>query len=107
MLIFNHGFKRKYVYGGAGLFDSVVNFFTRLFSSGVATKLASASASAALQAGRSVATDAGKKTTTIITVDDDDVDVQYDRRSRSYRYPRSGQEIKWIRTENDVVGRRR
>ena len=28
----NHGFKRKYVYGGSGLFDSLA----RLFTSGVA-----------------------------------------------------------------------
>ena len=33
----NHGFKRKYVYGGAGIFDSLA----KLFTSGIAKQLTS------------------------------------------------------------------
>ena len=46
----NHGFKRKYVYGGSGLFDSLA----RLFTSGVAKQLTST----AIDVGKEV----GKKT---------------------------------------------
>ena len=35
----NHGFKRKYVYGGSGIFDSLASFFGKLFTSGVAKQL--------------------------------------------------------------------
>lgn len=38
----NHGFKRHYVYGGAGMFDSTANFFSRLLPSRVAEQLAKA-----------------------------------------------------------------
>jgi copper homeostasis protein CutC len=53
----NRGFKRQYVYGGAGLFDSVASFFTRLFTSSAAKQLAST----ALDAGKSAAKDVGRK----------------------------------------------
>ena len=49
--------KRTYVFGGAGIFDSIGNFFTRMFSSNAAKQLASA----ALQAGKTAAKDIGMK----------------------------------------------
>ncbi|XP_060084809.1 uncharacterized protein LOC132564146 [Ylistrum balloti] len=53
----NHGFRRQYVYGGAGMFDSIASFFTRLFTSNAAKQIAST----ALDAGKSVAKEVGKK----------------------------------------------
>ena len=32
----HHGFKRQYVIGGAGIFDSIANFVGRLFASSTA-----------------------------------------------------------------------
>ena len=49
----NHGFKRKYVYGGSGLFDSLA----RLFTSGVAKQLTST----AIDVGKKTAIDVGTK----------------------------------------------
>ena len=49
--------KKKYAVGGAGIFDSIGNFFTRMFSSNAAKQLASA----ALQAGKTAAEDIGMK----------------------------------------------
>ena len=45
--------KKKYVFEGAGIFDSIANFFGRMFSSNAAKQLASA----ALQAGKTAAKD--------------------------------------------------
>ena len=53
----NRGFKRQYVYGGSGIFDSIASFFTRLFSSNAARQLAST----ALDVGKSAAKEVGKK----------------------------------------------
>ena len=53
----NRGFKRQYVYGGAGLFDSIASFFTRLFTSDAARQIASS----ALEVGKSAAKEVGKK----------------------------------------------
>ena len=49
----NRGFKRKYVYGGSGLFDSLA----RLFTSGVAKQLTST----AIDVGKKTAIDVGTK----------------------------------------------
>ena len=49
--------KKKYVIGGAGIFDSIGNFFAIMFSSNAAKLLASA----ALQAGKTAAKDIGMK----------------------------------------------
>ena len=57
MLITKRTYKKKYVIGGAGIFGSIGNFLTRMFSSNAAKQLASA----ALQAGKTVAKDIGKK----------------------------------------------
>ena len=48
MLITKRTYKNKYVIGGVGIFDSIANFFARIFSSNAAKQLASA----ALQAGK-------------------------------------------------------
>ena len=51
MLITTRTYKKKYVIGGAGFFDSIGNFFARMLSSNAAKKLASA----ALLAGKTAA----------------------------------------------------
>ena len=63
MLITKRTYKKKYVIGGAGIFDSIGNFIARMFLSNAAKQLSSA----ALRAGNlqqkilKVAIDAGKK----------------------------------------------
>ena len=57
MLITERTYNKKNVIGGAGIFDSIGNFFARIFSSNAAKQLASA----ALQAGKTVAKDIGVK----------------------------------------------
>ena len=41
LLLKNRGFKRQYVYGGSGLFDSIASFIARLFTSSAAKQIAS------------------------------------------------------------------
>ena len=53
----NHGFKRKYVYGGSGLFDSLA----RLFTSGVAKQLTSTAIDVGKEVGKRTAIDVGTK----------------------------------------------
>lgn len=53
----NRGFKRQYVYGGSGIFDSMAKFFTRLFTSNAAKQLGST----VLDVGKSAAKEIGKK----------------------------------------------
>ena len=53
----NHGFKRKYVYGGAGIFDSLV----KLFTSGVAKQLTSTAIDVRKEVGKKTAIDVGTK----------------------------------------------
>ena len=53
----NHGFKRKYVYGGSGIFDSLANLFT----SGVAKQLASTAIDVGKEVGKKTAIDVGTK----------------------------------------------
>ena len=57
MLITKRTYKKKYVFGGAGIIGSIGNFFARMFLSNAAKQLASA----ALQAGKSAAKDIGMK----------------------------------------------
>ena len=57
MLIRKRTYKKKYVIGGAGIFDSIRNFFARIFSSNAARRFASA----ALQVGKTAAKDIGMK----------------------------------------------
>ena len=53
----NHGFKRKYVYGGAGIFDSLA----KLFTSGVAKQLASTAIDVGKEVGKKTAINVGTK----------------------------------------------
>ena len=53
----NHGFKRKYVYGGSGLFDSLA----RLFTIGVAKQLTSTAIDVGKEVGKKTAIDVGTK----------------------------------------------
>ena len=57
MLITKRNYKKKYFVGGAGIFDTIGNFFARMFLSNAAKQLASA----ALQAGKTAAKDNRKK----------------------------------------------
>ena len=73
MIVSKHGFKKKiYVYGGSGIFDTIVNLLTRIFTSSAAKQIASSAidvgksvakegAKKALEVGKSTATDVGKK----------------------------------------------
>ncbi len=53
----NHGFKRKYVYGGAGIFDSLA----KLFTSGVAKQLTSTAIDVGKEVRKKTAIDVGTK----------------------------------------------
>ena len=53
----NHGFKRKYVYGGSGLFDSLA----RLFTSGAAKQLTSTAIDVGKEVGKRTAVDIGTR----------------------------------------------
>ena len=72
MLITKRTNKNKYAIGGAGIVDSIGNFFARMFSNNAAKQLASAALQArrdaakdigmkAIDVGKTVAIDAGKK----------------------------------------------
>ena len=55
--------KKQYVIGGAGIFDSILQFLIRTFTSQTAKEAAKhvGFGKAALEAGKTVAVDAGKK----------------------------------------------
>ena len=57
MLITKRTYKKKCVIGVTGIFDSIGNFFARMFSSNAAKQLESA----AVQAGKTAAKDIGMK----------------------------------------------
>ena len=72
MIVPKHGFKKRYTYGGSGIFDTVVNFLTRMFTSSATKQIASSAlnvgksvakegAKKALEVGKSTAVDVGKK----------------------------------------------
>ena len=72
MIVPKHGFKKRYAYGGSGIFDTMVNFLMRMFTSSAAKQIASSAldvgksvakegAKKALEAGKSAAVDVGKK----------------------------------------------
>ena len=61
MLITKRTYIKKYVIGGAGIIDSIGNFFAKMFSSNAAKQLASA----ALQAGTPAAKDIGMEATDV------------------------------------------
>ena len=53
--------KKQYVIGGSGIFDSILQFLIRTFTSQTAKEAAKHVGRAALEAGKTVAVDAGKK----------------------------------------------
>ena len=65
LVVKNRGYKRKYIYGGAGMFETISGFFRRLLGSTVAKQVAKQAASLALDAGKTAAArataTAGKK----------------------------------------------
>ena len=75
MIVTKLGFKKRYAYGCSGIFDSIANFLTRIFTSSAAKQIASSAldvgksvakegAKKALEAGKSAAVDVGKKLVT-------------------------------------------
>ena len=72
MIITKHGFKKRYAYGGSGIFDTISNSLTRIFTSSAAKQIASSvldvgksiakeGAKKALEVGKSTAVDVGRK----------------------------------------------
>ena len=57
----NHGFKRKYVYGGSGIFGSLASFLGNLFTSGVAKQLTSTAIDVGKEVGKRTAVDVGTR----------------------------------------------
>ena len=75
MIVPKHGFKKRYAYGCSGIFDTIANFLTRIFTSSAAKQIASSAldvgksvakegAEKALEAVKSAAVDVGKKLVT-------------------------------------------
>ena len=56
MLVIKHGFKKRYAYGGSGIFDTLANL-SRIFTNSAAKQIASS----ALDVGKSVAKEGAKK----------------------------------------------
>src|SRR6218665_2411583 len=98
LIVAKRRYKKQYVIGGAGIFDTVAGFFKKLFVSNAAKQIASTALSAgkdaakeigtkALDVGKTVAIDAGKRlidkeaakireptaTTTVLTQESKDV----------------------------------
>ena len=69
MIITKLGFKKRYAYGGSGIFDTITNLLTRIFTSSAAKQIAldvgksvaKEGAKKALEVGKSTAVDVGKK----------------------------------------------
>ena len=75
MIVGKHGFRKRYAYGGSGIFDTIANFLTRIFTSSAAKQIVSSAldvgksvskegAKKALEVGKSSAVDVGKKLVT-------------------------------------------
>ena len=75
MIVAKRGFKKRYAYGGSGIFDTIASLLTRIFTSSAAKQIASSAldvgksvakegAKKALEAGKSAAIDVGKKLVT-------------------------------------------
>ena len=41
MIVPKHGFEKRYSYGGSGIFDTIANFLTRIFTSSATKQIAS------------------------------------------------------------------
>ena len=57
MIVPKHGFKKRYAYGGLGIFDTTASLLVRIFTSSAAKQIASS----ALDVGKSVAKEGAKK----------------------------------------------
>ena len=57
MIVTKHGFKKRYAYGGSGIFDTITNLLARIFTSSAAKQIASS----ALDVGKRVAKEGAKK----------------------------------------------
>ena len=75
MIVNKHGFKNRYAYCGSGIFDTIANLLTRIFTSRAAKQITSSAldvgksvakegAKKALEVGKSTAADVGKKLVT-------------------------------------------
>ena len=75
MIVNKHGFKKRYAYGGSGIFDTIAHLLTRIFTSSAAKQITSSTldvgksvakegAKKALEVGKSTAVDVGKKLVT-------------------------------------------
>ena len=61
MIVPKHGFKKRYAYGGSGIFDTIAKLLTTIFTSSAAKQITFS----ALDVGKSVAVvDVGKKLVT-------------------------------------------
>ena len=61
LIMKNHGFKRKYVYGGSGIFSSLASLLGNLFTSGAAKQLTSAAVEVGKEVGKRAAVDVGTR----------------------------------------------
>ena len=50
MIVAKRGFKKRYAYGGSGIFDTIASLLTRIFTSSAAKQIASS----AMDVGKSV-----------------------------------------------------
>ena len=75
MIVAKRGFKKRYAYGGSGIFDTIASLLTRIFTSGAVKQITSSAmdvgksvakegAKKALEVGTTTATDIGKKLVT-------------------------------------------
>ena len=75
MIVVKHGFKKRYAYSGSGIFDTIANLLTRIFTNSatkqitfsaldVGKSVAKEGAKKALEVGKSTAVDVGKKLVT-------------------------------------------
>ena len=61
LVVGNRRYKKQYVIGGAGIFHSILQFLIRTFTGQTAKEAAKHDGKAALDGGKTVAVDAGKK----------------------------------------------
>ena len=61
LVVGNRRYKKQYVIGGAGIFDSILQFLIRTFTSQTSKEAAKHVGKAAIEAGKTVAVDARKK----------------------------------------------
>ena len=61
MIVPKRGFKRKYAYGGSGIFDSITNLLMRIFTSSAAKQLATSVAKEGAKKALEAGTNVGKK----------------------------------------------